>query len=171
MREFFLTTERLGFGHWREEDLPLAASLWGEPEVTRYICASGVFSPEEIEARLALERENDRRYGIQYFPVFEKGSGELAGCCGLRPYDKEGALELGVHLRKEFWGRGIGQEAVKAVIEYAFTLPGVEELRAGHNPKNEASRRLLAKVGFEYEGEEFYPPTGLYHPSYSMRKK
>lgn len=171
MRKFFLETERLGFSHWEEGDLPLARQLWGEAEVTRYICASGVFSPGEIEARLRTEIDNNKKYGVQYFPVFEKATEELVGCCGLRPCDKKDALELGVHLRKEFWRQGFGREAVEAVIEYAFTLPGVEELRAGHNPQNTASRRLLTKVGFQYERDEFYSPTGLYHPSYSMKKK
>ena len=72
MRKFFLETERLVFSHWEEGDLPLARQLWGEAEVTRYICASGVFSPEEIEARLRAEIDNNKKFGVQYFPVFEK---------------------------------------------------------------------------------------------------
>lgn len=66
MRKFFLETERLVFSHWEEGDLPLARQLWGEAEVTRYICASGVFSPGEIEARLRTEIDNNKKYGVQY---------------------------------------------------------------------------------------------------------
>ena len=46
MRTYFLRTERAVFGHWQPEDAPLAALLWGDERVTRYICASGRFTPE-----------------------------------------------------------------------------------------------------------------------------
>ena len=36
-------------------------------------------------------------------------------------------------------------------------------------PKNTASRALLLRLGFVYDHDAFYPPTGLYHPSYFYR--
>lgn len=170
MRPYFLKSQRLGFSHWREDDLPLAQALWGDPLVTRYICASGRFSPEEVQARLNLERENFRKYGVQYFPVFRLEDGELVGCCGLRPYGMEkGTYEMGIHLRSAFWRQGYGREAAEAMISYAFDTLHASSLMAGHNPRNLASKRLLAKLGFQYEKDEFYAPTGLYHPSYTMK--
>lgn len=62
-----------------------------------------------------------------------------------------------------------GSEAIAAVIKYAFTILGAEKLFAGHNPKNTASRQLLNRLGFAYIGDEFYAPTGLYHPSYELK--
>jgi len=41
-------------------------------------------------------------------------------------------------------------------------------LFAGHHPENHASRRILSKLGFRLTHEEFYPPTGLLHPSYLL---
>jgi len=41
-------------------------------------------------------------------------------------------------------------------------------LFAGHNPNNTNSRKVLEKLGFTYVGDEFYEPTGLYHPSYKF---
>lgn len=52
MRNFFLKTNRMGFSQWEENDGELARQLWGDPEVTRWICASGRFRPDEITARL-----------------------------------------------------------------------------------------------------------------------
>ena len=51
MRYFFLKTNRMGFSQWEENDGELARQLWGDPEVTRWICASGRFRPDEITAR------------------------------------------------------------------------------------------------------------------------
>ena len=84
MREYFLTTDRIGFSVWTEEDRDLALSLWGSPDVTRLICASGRFTRQEVFDRLALEADNYRRYSVQYFPIFARGDGDLIGCCGLR---------------------------------------------------------------------------------------
>jgi RimJ/RimL family protein N-acetyltransferase len=168
-RDFFLTTERIGFSVWTENDAKLAELLWGEPAVTRYICASGVFGREEIAARLKKEVENGEQYGIQYWPIFELASDELIGCCGLRPRSTN-EFEMGFHLRSKYWGRGYAAEAAKAVIDYAFSVLKADGLFAGHNPKNIASARVLAKIGFRYVGDEFYPPTGLYHPSYEMKR-
>ena len=166
-REYFMRSERVGFSRWGEGDLPLAERLWGDPDVSRYICASGVFTPAEIEERLSKEILNGQALGIQYWPLFELSSGRFMGCCGLRPHG-EGCLEMGIHLLPAFWRRGFAFEACTAVIGYAFGALKAEKLFAGHNPKNAASRGLLKKLGFSYTGDEFYAPTGLYHPSYEL---
>ena len=152
------------FSKWTNEDSPLAEQLWGNGKVTKYICARGVFTKHEIRARLNLEIENDANFGVQYWPLFSK-SGSFIGCCGLRPHD-ENEYELGFHLLPEFWHQGYATEAAKAVMRYAFQELGAKKLFAGHNPKNIASKNTLTALGFVYTHDEFYPPTGLMHPSY-----
>lgn len=168
MRDFFLKTERMGFSHWRAGDIRLAETLWGNPQVTKYICASGVFTKADILKRLETEIKNSEEYGVQYWPVFELVSGDLVGCCGLRPHGQN-EYEIGFHLRPEYWGKGYAKEAASAVIDYAFTVLKAEKLFAGHNPNNIASKKLLYKLGFTYIGDEYYEPTGLYHPSYELK--
>ncbi len=171
MMDYFMTTDRCGFSYWTERDLPLAVSLWGEPEVTKYICANGFFTPKEIETRLHTEINHFEKYGVQYFPVFSLNNGELIGCCGLRPYKNQvGVYELGFHLRKEHWHNGYAMECAAAMIDYAFSALGATELKAGHNPNNVASKKILFKLGFQYETNEYYQPTGLYHPLYRYLK-
>lgn len=168
-RTFFMKTDRIGFSRWSAQDEPLARLLWGNPQVTRYICASGAFSEADIAGRLAQEIANDEQAQIQYWPIFEIASGGFIGCCGLRPR-RGNEYEIGFHLRPEFWGRGYAAEAARAVIRYAFDELEAEKLFAGHNPRNAASRKVLGKLGFDYIGDEFYAPTGLYHPSYELRR-
>ena len=169
MREWLKTTERIGFSVWTDADADLAMSLWGDAEVSRYICAAGSFSEAEVQARLQLEISNYEKWKIQYFPIFEKETGTFIGCCGLRPFEGQtDVLEIGFHLKKEFWGRGLAFEAAKAMMAYARDVLEVKELRAGHHPRNEASRNLLERLGFLYTGDLFYAPTGLQHPSYTL---
>ena len=164
-----MKTERIGFSKWSCDDMELAQLLWGNPEVTQFICATGVFSPEDISARLKKEIENNTQFSIQYWPIFELETNELIGCCGLRPYS-DGIYEIGFHLRPKFWRKGFAVEAASAAIDYAFNELHAEGLFAGHNPKNIASAKVLAKLNFKNIRDEFYAPTGLYHPSYELRK-
>ena len=164
---YFLQSERLGFRAWSDADMDLAMSVWGDPEVTRLI--GGPFSREEVQERLAREIATMQSHGVQYWPVFLLATGEHVGCCGLRPYNVEERIyEIGVHLRKAFWGQGHAPEATRVVMEYAFNTLEVKALFAGRNPANEASRRILETLGFRYTHDEYYPPTGLQHPSYLL---
>ena len=164
---YFLQTERLGFRLWSEADLDLTMGLWGDTEVTKLI--GGPFSGEQIRERLAREIYNMNTYRVQYWPMFLLTSDEHVGCCGLGPYNlDQGIYEIGVHLRQAYQGQGFAVEAARAVMEYAFNTLGVTGLFAGHHPANTPSRRVLAKIGFRYTHDEFYPPTGLQHPSYLL---
>lgn len=167
IRQFFLKTRRIGFSKWLSKDIELAKLLWGNPQVTRYICATGKFSTNDIIKRLKTEIQNESLYRVQYWPIFTITENSFIGCCGLRPRIND-EFEIGFHLRPEFWGKGFAEEAAKATIHYAFTVVNASKLFAGHNPKNIASKHLLKKLGFSYIGDEFYVPTGLYHPSYEM---
>jgi RimJ/RimL family protein N-acetyltransferase len=167
MGYFFLKTPRLGFRQWSIADLPLALALWGDPEVTHFI--GGPFSPEQIQERLNTELDLSSKHNVQYWPVFLLEEGEHVGCAGLRPYRLEDRIfELGVHLRRPHWGHGLAEEAARAVIKFAFENAGAKALFAGHHPANSASQHLILKLSFRPTHEEFYPPTGLHHPSYLL---
>lgn len=169
MTDYFLQTGRLGFRTWQETDREPAMGLWGDPLVTRLIDARGALTSEQVQERLLKEIANQRQYGVQYWPIFLQASGEHVGCCGLRPRDLPARIyEFGVHIRAAHWRQGYALEAGRAVIGYAFGTLGAAGLFAGHNPHNHASRALLLKLGFQYTHDEFYPPTGLQHPSYSL---
>nr|WP_281372466.1 GNAT family N-acetyltransferase [Granulicella arctica] len=162
-----MTTDRLGFSQWNEADLALAMTLWGDPRVSSLI--GGPFTPDEVGERLSREIEMMSAYKVQYWPVFSLQTHELVGCAGLRPYrSDEQIFEMGVHLRPDYWSQGFAQEAARAVIDFAFETLGVQGLFAGHHPENVASGRFLPRLGFRFTHEEFYPPTGLHHPSYRL---
>lgn len=166
---YFLTTERLGFRHWTERDLPLAVSLWGDPEVMRHM--AGPMTPEEARQRLALEMERQANFGIQYWPIFELATGRHAGCSGLRPFhDQHGVLEVGVHIARPFWSGRFGEEAARAVIAYAFRNADVDAVVAGHGPENSNSKALIERLGFVYTHHEPWGPVDLMHPIYRLER-
>ena len=169
MRPYFLSSERIGFSTWRSYDLPLANSLWGDPQVTRF--HGGSWSLHQIEARLALEIATHERCGLQYWPLFLRGTGEHIGCCGFHVRDQSnGIWELGCHLRHAFWSKSLGREAATAAIHHGFHALGFEAIFAGHHPSNTASRNFLQHLGFQYTHDEFYPATQLMEPCYILNR-
>lgn len=51
-----------------------------------------------------------------------------------------------------FWGRGIGTEAQRLLVEYLFLHTRAERVQAYTDVENRAERRALEKVGFLQEG-------------------
>lgn len=124
-----------------------------------------------VPSRLQQEIKQEQETGLQSWPFFLLDGNGHAGCAGLRPSRaEERVYELGIHLRRTDWGKGLAKEAARAVIDYGFGTLGATALFAGHHPRNEASRRLLLKLGFVHTHEELYKPTGLLHPSYLLRR-
>ena len=175
-------TDRLIFRTWAaESDAALAAGLWGDRRVTELI--GGPFDEAAVAARLAAECQRCRDEGVQYWPVFlrdtgsEHGFGPHVGAVGLRRYSGDApscaglpsVFEVGFHLRPEHWGKGLATEAATAVLEFAFTELKVDAIFVGHNPQNKKSPAVLRKLGFTFTHEEYYPPTGLMHPSYILK--
>ena len=62
------------------------------------------------------------------------------------------AAHLGYSVDAEEQGRGIGSEAVAAVVNHAFEELRLHRIMANYQPANERSARLLRRLGFVPEG-------------------
>lgn len=82
------------------------------------------------------------------------GDGRVVGDCGTLGWaDEAGRVEIGFGLAAPFRGRGLGTEAVRALTDWVAAQPGVTAVTASVEVGNEASRRLLARLGFVLTGE------------------
>jgi len=188
VKAYFLETDRIGFRCWRKDDLPLAMELWGDDQVTAMI--GGPHTEERVCARLEREIAQMSATGMQYWPIFLRDGDRFAGCVGLRlkTFDathrfldgstKDRAMaggariyELGFYLIRACWGRGLALEAGRAAVDYGFAELGADAIFAGHHPKNEPSKRVLLRLGFEPAGEEFYAPNGVMEPTYLLWRR
>ncbi len=59
---------------------------------------------------------------------------------------------LGYWIGDPFARRGFMHEAIDAVVHYAFAMLDISRIEAACLPENVASRRVLEKSGFKYEG-------------------
>jgi ribosomal-protein-alanine N-acetyltransferase len=155
-------TERLVFREWSPDDFELFWTLYGDIEVTRLF--GGPFSREQVRARFDAELANLATLGVQYWPLF--ADQDFVGVCGLKPHGENFAF--GFHLRPEHWGRGYATEASRAVLAYARNVLHATTVFAGHHPDNARSQRALEKLGFRYQRDEFYEPTGRMHKTYLL---
>ncbi len=125
--------------------------LWREPEVYRYINLKPPSNEGEIleilsvmeEARLS---ERGCRYALYYDQSF-------IGTAGYNHINHdEYRAEIGYELHPEYWGMGLGLEAVQLLRHYAFTQLNTLRLEAVVSPDNRRSQRLLERAGFIKEG-------------------
>ena len=73
------------------------------------------------------------------------------GMCGFNRRDDD-VPEIGYWLGEPYWDRGIGTEAVRALIDHAFGDLELSALVASARVVNPASRRGLEKCGFQWSG-------------------
>lgn len=60
------------------------------------------------------------------------------------------AAALGFVLARAHWGHGLGSEAAREVLRYAFETLALERVTAEAAARNFASLRILAKLGFKH---------------------
>lgn len=82
--------------------------------------------------------------------------GELAGCIGIDLRDDPDGLptvgSVGYWTAPGFRGRGYMTEALRAVVDDAFTDLGLRKLRWSALAENQASARVAARAGFRFTG-------------------
>lgn len=77
----------------------------------------------------------------------------LAGIISLHSIDfANHRAEIGYWLVKEARNKGVGTTAVEALTEYGLMTMGFRRIDALVDNRNEASKRLLQKAGYEFEG-------------------
>jgi RimJ/RimL family protein N-acetyltransferase len=89
------------------------------------------------------------------YVIVSQGDGTAIGDAGFHgPPSEEGEVEIGYALVPAARGLGLGSEAVRLLIAWAQSQPGVRALTARVDHGNVASERLLNRVGFTYAGED-----------------
>ena len=102
--------------------------------------------------------------------VVETHEGEFVGDCGLtwQPVNGRRELEVGFHVRADRQGQGLATEAARAVVAHARAGLGLRRLVSIHVVGNEASARVMVKLGMTLERETVQPDTGRRVRVYAM---
>ena len=158
-----IETERLILRSYKESDLPDYYSLLSDRKNMYYLDDIIMETLEDakqslLEAIKLMENGNARR-----FAIILKGDSKVIGGVG---YDVTAKTPLGRighmgwFIAPEYQNKGYMSEAVKKVIEFAFTKDDCIRITTGCHKDNEASRKVMEKVGFKKEGERI---KAVYH--------
>jgi len=159
-------TDRLILRTIEDGDAALQDRLLNTPTVMARL--GGVKELHEIEAKHARARASWAQDGFSFLMMIEKDTGELVGHCGIKRVDNplarnQGDHEIGWLVREDRWRRGYAEEAMRAVLAWAFERVGAPHVVALTSEANVASWKLMEKLGMRRrEDLDFsdpnYPP-------------
>lgn len=166
MPDIVAETERLILRTIEPGDAALQYRLLNTPTVMARL--GGVKELHEIEAKHAKGMALYAREGFSFLFMIEKATGEMIGHCGIKRVDNPLAKNAGDHeigwlVREDRWRRGYAEEAMRAVLDWAFGRVGAPHVVALTSQLNVASWKLMEKLGMERRADlDFddpaYPP-------------
>lgn len=124
-----------------------------DPEVMRYWDWPPQDSVDQVRSIIQNHMEEIDSGRTQWWVAATTARGPAIGEVDLSDIDlHHRRAEVGFLFRRAAWGQGFAQEAMARVMRHGFEEIGLERLWARFHAGNEASRRLLEKLGFGYEG-------------------
>lgn len=152
-----LRTERLSLGPVEPSEAGRIAELAGDREVARNTESIPHPYPEpEAETLVERIRQEVAAGSAAVFAVRlatgRRGEGELIGMIGLHPEPEHGRACLGYWIGRPYWDNGYATEAGREVIRWGFEERGLRRVYAESFSRNEASCRVLEKLGMQREG-------------------
>lgn len=148
-----IITPRLLLREFVEDDWQAVLAYQADPLYLR-------FYPWEVRSELDARQfvrmfigwqDEQPRSRFQLAITLPPGGG-LIGNCGIRkPRPDASQAELGYELAPWHWGRGYATEAARAMLAYAFSIPGIQRVTASCLAENRASVRVLEKLGLQVE--------------------
>ena len=160
-------TERLILRELEYTDEKDLFEMDSDPEVHLFIENNPVKSIDEITKVIEMLKKQYKENGIARWAVIDKLTNECIGWSGLKyfnqPLNKHNNFyELGYRFKKKHWGKGFATESSIAILNYGFANLDVDKIFAITDPKNVNSKKVLTKLGFDfqetfdYEGDPTY---------------
>ncbi|MBA3651858.1 MAG: GNAT family N-acetyltransferase [Chthoniobacterales bacterium] len=149
-----LETTRLRLRPMVEGDAAFLLEVLNEPAFIRNVGDRGVRTVADaahyLRERITAQYE---RFGFGMWLVELNKTGEPVGICGLIKRDNLDEVDLGFSFLERFWSRGYALEAAAAALCAAWKVAKLSRLVAIVAPHNNASVRLLEKLGFRLENK------------------
>jgi [ribosomal protein S5]-alanine N-acetyltransferase len=148
-----LSTERLFLRPFTLDDAPVVQKLAGDFAVAEMTL--NIPYPYEdgmAEQWISTHKERNEKGELANFAVTLRDGGDLIGAIGLMIDQRHERAELGYWIGKPYWNKGYCTEAARAVVKFGFEKLHFHRIHASHFGHNEASGRVMQKIGMSYEG-------------------
>lgn len=143
---------RVGLRGPRDGDAQALFELFSIPEVMRYWSRPAMQSIDEACTLIEGIDEGFRNRTMLNWVITDAADVAIGSCTLFRIDPRHRCTELGYALHPAHWGSGIAREATSLALAWAFDALGLHRVIAGIDPDNEASRQLLLRHGFQFEG-------------------
>lgn len=150
--KMILETERLTLREFSATDAKFILLLLNTPTWLKFIGDKNVHNIQEAEDYLTNgPMASYKKNGFGLWLVQLKESGEPIGMCGLIKRDYLDYVDIGFALMPEYEGLGYGFEMAGATMSYSRKILKIEKVVAITDENNEASIKLLNKIGLQFE--------------------
>lgn len=148
-----LETERLLLRPLSRHDLEFVFRHFSDPEVNRYLLdEEPVTTREQAQAIIDFYSLPGRK-SYNRWVIVRKVDARPVGTCGYHQWQTtHQRAEIGYDLEKASWRQGIMSEALGAMLPYGFEKMRLHRVEALVYTENDASIRLLERLGFQKEG-------------------
>jgi ribosomal-protein-alanine N-acetyltransferase len=147
-----LVTERTTLRRLEAGDDEAIFRLRSDATVSEFLTRKLSTSIEEARAFIEMITKNIDNNESAYWAIVPKNENDLVGTICLWHISIENhRAEIGYELMPSYQGKGLMQEALAAVVNYAFHDLKLHSLEATVSPENFSSIRLLEKSGFVRE--------------------
>ena len=156
-----LETERLILRRFNVDDAEFILKLVNEPSFVRYIGDKKVRNVEDarqyiLNGPVASYERN--QFGLNLVELREART--PLGMCGLLKREELSSPDIGFAFLPQFWNKGFAFEAAAAVLQDARERLRLERILAITSLDNDASIKLLERLGFRFESVITLPATG-----------
>ena len=128
-------------------------ALFSDPRMMRYWSSAPMQARAQAEGRIEEMQDAFARRDMIHWLVADRRGDAAIGSCSLFRFDaRHRRAEVGYALRSDRWGRGLATEAVALALDWGFRTLALHRVEASIDPRNDASRRLLERLGFRSEG-------------------
>jgi ribosomal-protein-alanine N-acetyltransferase len=126
--------------------------IYADADVMRTLPSGQPISRADFETRIPpFMVDHWRLHGFGPWVVVHKPDHQLIGHCGLRYWPGSSDVEVLYALDKRYWHQGLATEGARASLRYGFEHLRLERIMAAALVENHASRRVLEKIGLQYE--------------------
>lgn len=147
-----MSTERLNLRNIKLEDAESIYKLLSNPEVIKHDTFELFTNIKQAEDIIKWFNNEFKQKRAICWGISLKNESEIIGFCKCEIEIPKVRADLGYDLRPEYWNMGIMTEVLSIIIDFTFKTLNVNRIEAAVSIENNASIRVLDKLGFVNEG-------------------
>ena len=146
-----LTSERTVLRPFVERDTHQLLRLFRDPAIRRYLLDDALVSADWVHDEIGASTARFAKSGTGLWSVRLAAQATIIGFVGFREFFDPPQLQLIYGLLPDHWGRGLATEVAARIRDHAFLELGFSEVAAAIDRQNEASGRVLERLGMRQE--------------------